>query len=66
MLLVKLSIYDASPTTLYNVQTSQDNIDLGEAEAIILALELKADLLLMGDRRGRALAFCYDYAGIVL
>lgn len=41
------------------IQNSQDNIDLGEAEAIILALELKADLLLMDERRGRALAANY-------
>jgi uncharacterized protein len=42
-----------------NLQTSQRNIDLGEAEAIILALELKTDLLLMDERRGRALATSY-------
>lgn len=38
------------------LQASQDNIDLGEAEAIALALELNAELLLMDERRGRALA----------
>jgi len=38
------------------LQASQDNIDLGEAEAIALALELNAGLLLMNERRGRALA----------
>jgi uncharacterized protein len=42
-----------------DLQTSQDKIDLGEAEAIILALELKAKLLLMDERRGRALAANY-------
>ena len=38
------------------LQSSQNNIDLGEAEAITLALELNAELLLMDERRGRALA----------
>ncbi|NJL90987.1 MAG: DUF3368 domain-containing protein [Coleofasciculaceae cyanobacterium SM2_1_6] len=42
-----------------DIQTSEDNIDLGEAEAIILALELKAELILMDERRGRALAATY-------
>jgi hypothetical protein len=41
------------------IQLKQDNIDLGEAEAIILSLELKADLLLMDERRGRAVATSY-------
>lgn len=38
------------------LQASQNNIDLGEAAAIALALELNAELLLMDERRGRALA----------
>jgi predicted nucleic acid-binding protein len=42
-----------------DIQTSQNNIDLGEAEAIILALELNANLLLMDERRGRTLATHY-------
>lgn len=51
--------------TLTNAQKVKDiqtkaNIDLGEAEAIILALELKANLILMDERRGRALAAKYE------
>jgi predicted nucleic acid-binding protein len=38
---------------------NQENIDLGEAEAIVLTLELSADLLLMDERRGRLLAAEY-------
>ena len=49
----------ANPQSVIDVQISYDNIDLGEAEAIILALELKADLLLMDERRGRVLAANY-------
>lgn len=49
----------ANAQSVVALQSSQDDIDLGEAEAIILALELKADLLLMDERRGRALAANY-------
>jgi uncharacterized protein len=48
-----------NPQRVIDIQTRQDGIDSGEAEAIILALELKADLLLMDERRGRALAGNY-------
>lgn len=51
------TVVDAQKVT--KLQINHDNIDLGEAEAIILALELKANLLLMDERRGRALAASY-------
>jgi len=41
------------------IQESQEKIDLGEAEAIALALELQAGLLLMDERRGRIVATRY-------
>ncbi|MGD1712441.1 hypothetical protein [Hydrocoleum sp. CS-953] len=42
------------------ILNSQRNIHRGEAEAIILALELNADILLMDERKGRALAVSYN------
>ncbi|HLF87810.1 MAG TPA: DUF3368 domain-containing protein [Anaerolineales bacterium] len=38
------------------VQALRQNLDAGEAEAIVLALEVKADLLVMDERLGRETA----------
>lgn len=38
------------------VRTLRQEVDAGEAEAIVLALEMKADLLLMDERLGRETA----------
>lgn len=41
---------------IQRVAILQNKLDIGEAEAIVLALELKADLLLLDERRGRKIA----------
>ena len=44
--------------------TLQSNLDSGEAAAIVLALELKAELLIMDERPGRTIARQYGLAVI--
>lgn len=48
-------IYLRDRTIADQLQT-QSQLDPGEAEAIALALEIKAELLLIDERRGRAIA----------
>lgn len=45
-----------SVTDYQKVLELQNDLDIGEAEAIILALELNAELLLLDERRGRKVA----------
>ena len=49
------------------VEVLSNELDIGEAEAIALALELKADLLLIDERRGRMIAdrLNLKYTGIL-
>ena len=42
-----------------DLQNSRENIDWGEAAAIVLAVKAKADLILIDERRGRAVAVEY-------
>ena len=47
--LERREIVDRTP-----IQELQEQLDLGEAEAIVLAVESHADLLLIDERRGRS------------
>lgn len=46
----------ADPKDRSRVQELREHLDSGEAEAIALAIERRADLLLMDERRGRCIA----------
>ncbi len=46
----------SQPANLQKVQTLQIKLDAGEAQAIVLALEINCDLLLMDERIGTNIA----------
>ena len=56
----------AQVTNLSEVLRFKQTVDAGEAEAIELAKELKADRLLIDERKGRLLAQCEGVAMIGL
>lgn len=47
------------PTNIALIQTLNQPLDLGEAEAIALAVEIKADRLLIDESLGRGIAETY-------
>lgn len=60
-------IQTRSVTNRTVIQAFGNELDLGESEAIALALELKADQLLIDERRGRLMAarLSLNYTGIL-
>ena len=51
-----LEVISLRDRTIADQLQTQSQLDPGEAEAIALALEIKAELLLIDERRGRAIA----------